>query len=105
MSQHLPVANVVAVQLRHDGNPQCLGRVTVRCPFCAHLHSHRVFTNDSLVFTRTGPCSTNTDVRRYSVDLNTQIPKRNVSQPHPVYAAGKDRDDNAMHEYENNWTE
>jgi hypothetical protein len=83
VNQHLPTAEIFAVQLQCE-KPQCLGTVTVRCPFCATLHVHRVFANDTIVFTRTAPCSTDTEVRQYNVDLNLTVPKRDVSQPHLV---------------------
>jgi hypothetical protein len=98
-------AEIFAVQLPGDGPQQCIGRVTVRCPFCTQLHLHRVFDNDSIVFTRTAPCSTKTAVRQYSVDLNARVPRRDVSHPHPVHLAGDDLDDNAFDEVEPNWTE
>ncbi len=83
MSQHLPEAEIFAVQLYSDGPPQCLGHVTVRCPYCQTLHSHRVFTTDTIVFARTAPCSTDTPRRHYRVDLNARVPKRNVSETAP----------------------
>lgn len=90
MSQ-LPIATIYAVQLPGDGPQQCIGRVTVRCPFCSQLHLHRVSDNDTIEFTRTAPCSSESVVRQYRVDLNLAVPKRDVSQPHPVYAAGEDQ--------------
>jgi hypothetical protein len=105
VTQHLPAAAIYAVQLPGDGPQQCIGRVTVRCPFCTQLHMHRVFDNDTIEFTRTAPCSSDTEVRKYRVDLNLAVPKRNVSQPHPVYTAGNDRDDDAFNEIEPNWLE
>ena len=88
MSQQLPAAEVFAVTL--GGNvPQCLGRVTVRCPYCVQLHAHRVFNNDAIEFTRTAPCTGDRPVLRYRIDLT----------------AGSDRDDNAIDESVPNWTE
>jgi hypothetical protein len=101
----LPDAEVFAVTLQGDRPQQCLGRVTVRCPYCTCLHAHRVFVNDTIVFTRTAPCSTETDIRRYRVDLNARVPKHGVPQSHPVYAAGEDRDDNAIDVPVPNWEE
>jgi hypothetical protein len=66
-----------------------------------------VFDNDTIVFTRTAPCSAEQIVRQYRVDLNLAVPKRNVSQAHIVCGteAGNDRDDNAFNEIEPNWLE
>lgn len=94
MTPHLPTAEVFAVQQQNTGQTQCLGRVTVRCPFCGQLHSHRVFTNDTIDFSRTAPCSTDHDIRRYGVNLTASLPKRAVSQEHVV--AGEDLDDSAI---------
>jgi hypothetical protein len=105
VSQHLPVAAIYAVQPPGDGPQQCIGRVTVRCPFCTQLHMHRVFDNDTIEFHLTAPCSSDTEVRKYRVDLNRAVPKRDVSQPHPVFAAGEDRDDNAFDVPVPNWEE
>lgn len=109
MSHHLPAAQIFAVQLVSNGSceqhTQCLGKVTVKWPYCTCLHAHRVFSNDTIEFTRTAPCSTETDVRRYRVNLNARVPKREVSQSHPVHAVGEGRDDNAFNEIEHNWTE
>jgi hypothetical protein len=101
----LPLAEVFAVQLYGDGPPQCLGHVTVRCPYCQTLHAHRVFATDTVVFARTAPCSAGTSVRRYRVDLNPQGPNRDVSLAHPVYAAGESLNDNAIDVPVPNWEE
>jgi hypothetical protein len=101
----LPSADVFAVQLNSDGPPQCVGKVTVRCPYCTQLHAHRVFDNDTIVFTRVAPCSSDAKGHRYRVDLNLTVPKRTVSHPHPVYVAGDDLDDNAFDVPEPNWIE
>jgi hypothetical protein len=101
----LPAAQIYAVQLPGDGPQQCIGRLTVRCPFCRQLHMHRVFDNDTIEFTRTAPCSTEADIRTYRVDLNLAVPRRDVSHEHPVYSAGEDRDDNAFNDIEPNWLE
>ena len=82
MSQHFPVADVVEVRLSRCEKPLCLGLVVVNCPYCQVQHVHRVFDNDTIVFCRTAPCSTETDVRKYSVSLEVTVPKRDVSQPH-----------------------
>lgn len=105
MTTPLPKANLVAVQLPGDDNPQCVGRVTVKCPYCTTLHRHRIWTNDTIVFRRTAPCSSNGDIRQYAVDLNLTVPSCDVSQPHPVYEAGEGLNDNAMHNHEPNWIE
>jgi hypothetical protein len=94
VSQPLPTAEIFTVNLGCS-KPQCLGAVTVRCPYCATLHVHRVYTNDTIVFTRTAPCSTETNVRQYNVDLILTVPKRDVSHEHPVFEAGEDLDDKA----------
>lgn len=98
-------ADVFAVQLINDGNPQCLGRVTVRCPYCSQLHAHRVFDNDRIQFSRTAPCTGDNPVLRYRVDLNAGLVRRDVSHPHTVHTAGSDLDDNAFDEPVPNWTE
>lgn len=105
MNQHLPAAHIHAVALPGDDNPQCVGRVTVKCPYCRTLHRHRIWTNDTVVFRRTAPCSTNGDIREYAVDLNLTVPSCNVSEPHPVYEAGEDLDDNAIDVPVPNWEE
>jgi hypothetical protein len=105
VSQHLPVAQIYAVQLPGDGPQQCIGRVTVRCPFCTQLHLHRVFDNDTIEFTRTAPCSTETSVRTYRVNLSLAVPKRDVSQCHPVFEAGNDLNDAAIDVPLPNWIE
>lgn len=92
----LPLAEVFAVQLYGDGPPQCLGQLTVRCPYCTQLHAHRVFDGDRVVFARTAPCSTETDKRRYRVDLNAHTSKHDVSQTLSGYAAGGDLNDIAI---------
>jgi hypothetical protein len=102
----LPSAELLAVQLSSANeclDVKYLATVTIRCPFCDNTHKHRVFDNDSLAFRRTAPCSTDTSIRQYSVDLNLTVPKRDVSQPHPVH--GEDRDDNAFDVPEPNWLE
>lgn len=105
MSQHLPAADVLAVQLPGGNNPQCIGRVTVKCPYCGTLHSHRIWSNDTIVFRRTAPCSTERDVREYAVDLNLTVPSCDVSQPHSVYEAGENLNDNAIDVPVPNWEE
>ncbi len=94
----LPLAEVFAVHLYGDGPPQCLGQVTIRCPYCQTLHAHRVFTNDTVVFARTAPCSAGMPVRCYRVDLNARLPKRDVPLSHSVHAAGESLNDNAIDE-------
>lgn len=101
----LPLAEVFAVQLYGDGPPQCLGQVTIRCPYCQTLHSHRVFSSDTIVFARTAPCSAGTSARRYCVDLNARVPKRNVPLLHSIHAAGENLNDNAIDEPALNWEE
>lgn len=102
----LPVAQIFAVQLPGDGRPQCIGKVTVSCPYCTQLHAHRVFAYDTTVFARTAPCSTDESVRRYRIDLGAPMPpKRHVSQPHSVYAAGESLNDTAIDVSEPNWIE
>jgi hypothetical protein len=104
---NLPVAEIYAVQLPGDGPQQCIGRVTVRCPWCKTLHTHRIWTNDSTTPTRTAPCTSDHPVLQYVIDLNVSVsvPKRDVSHPHPVHTAGENRDDNAFNETEPNWIE
>ncbi|MCV7024872.1 hypothetical protein H7I77_16230 [Mycolicibacterium novocastrense] len=77
------MAEIFAVQLHDTGNPQCFGRVTVRCPYCAQLHGHRVFDNDRIQFTRTALCTGDNPVLRYRVDLALQIADRAASHWHP----------------------
>lgn len=103
MTQQLPSAQIRAVKLRGSDPPQCVGRVTVLCPFCTQLHAHRVFTNDPVQFTRTAPCSTEHDVRSYRVDLG--VHRREASQPRPVYESGEDLNDNAIDLPVPNWEE
>ena len=101
----IPTAEIVAVQLHGDGNPQCIGKVRVVCPYCEHTHPHRVFRNDSTAFTRVAPCTGNDQGLRYRIDLNPPlrpVPKRNVSEPHLV---NTDRDDNAIDVPVPNWEE
>lgn len=91
MTQQLPSAQIYAVRLHRDGSTQLLGRVTVRCPFCTQLHAHRIFADDPIVFTRTAPCGRGWDSpgQQYSIDLNVDVPRRDVSQLHPVYETGE----------------
>lgn len=79
------VAPLYALQQHGPGQ----GRYTVRCPYCGQLHSHRWYGNH-VSFDAAAPCGVGIHVRMYRVDLR---------------AALASRDDNAMHEYENNWTE
>lgn len=99
----LPVAQLVSI----DWEPG-LTRYDVLCPYCNAVHHHRWLGTDTR-FALTAPCSC---ARRYRVDLSGFVaagqPKRDVSQPHivtPQPGGQSCRDDNAMHEYENNWTE
>lgn len=109
----VPLAKVLSVSLEGEQLPPgCVAKVTVRCPHCQTLHTHRIYSHDSVRPSRTAPCSTDSRVCRYRIDLGAPAPpKRNVSQPRPVYAAGEvvtgreQRDDNAMHNYEPNWIE
>lgn len=105
MTQYLPVAQIHAVTLPGEDNPQCVGRVTVKCPYCATLHVHKIWTNDTIVLKRTAPCSTERDVREYAVDLNLTVPSCDVSQPHFVYEAGENLNDNAIDVPVPNWEE
>lgn len=76
----LPVAQVLCVD-REAG----LVRYDVLCPYCNAVHHHQWFGTKA-AFVMTASCSTGSDARRYSVRV-------------------EGRDDNAMHEYENNWIE
>src|SRR5690242_18126484 len=100
----LPVAEVLAIRLHGDEDPQCIASVRVRCPYCEHPHPHRVFADETTAFDRTAPCSGNSPVLRYRINLNTRVPMcRSVSGPHLV--AGTGRDDNAIDVPVPNWTE
>lgn len=82
----LPVAQVVSV----DYEPG-LARYDVLCPYCNRVHHHRWFGTDTR-FAVMAPCSNS--AQRYRVNMPSAPPtKRNG------------RDDNAIHEYENNWIE
>jgi hypothetical protein len=98
-----PTAEVFAVQL-HGEAPH---RVSVRCPHCHQIHSHRWFDNDGPVFRRTAPCTGDNPVLQYTIDLRSSpLPpsmRRYVSGPHTV--AGEDRDDNAFNVPAPNWEE
>lgn len=61
-------AQIVAVVLG-SAQQHCLGVVTVVCPWCTQSHKHRVFDNDTTVFMRTAPCTTEKPVLRYRIDL------------------------------------
>lgn len=94
-----PEAQVLSID-REPG----LARYDVWCPYCSAVHHHQWSGTDTR-FAVTAPCS---GAQRYRVDLRTvlvQRPKCNVSGPHPVFHGASGRDDNAMHEYENNWIE
>lgn len=94
----LPIAQLLCV----DREPGFV-RYDVLCPFCNAVHHHQWIGTDTR-FALTAPCSC---ARRYRVDLSGAVgagrPKRDVSQPHPVFERRQDRDDQAMHEHENNW--
>lgn len=108
-----PRAQVLSVSFEGEEMPPgCVAKVTVRCPHCQTLHTHRIYAHDSVRPARTAPCSTDIWVGRYRIDLRAPVPpKRDVSQPHPVHTAGEfagsreQRDDNAMHNHEPNWIE
>lgn len=102
-----PLARVLSVSVEGERLPPgYVGKVTVRCPHCQTLHTHRIYTHDSIRPARTAPCTGDKPVLRYRIDLGAPVaPKRNVSQPHPVYAAGEGLNDNAIDVPVPNWEE
>lgn len=103
MTHHVPTAQIYAVRASGEGPAQCVGRVTVRCPYCTQLHAHRVFDNDRIEFMRTAPCSAEADVRRYRVDLSLPT-RRSLSELNQT-TAGDDLNDAAIDVPLPNWTE
>ncbi|MEE3805000.1 hypothetical protein [Mycobacterium intracellulare] len=84
----LPVAQVLSVD-REPG----ITRLDVLCPYCSAIHHHQ-WLNAAARFTVNAPCSTGADIRQYHV------------KAHSLQASNHDDiNDNAMHEYENNWIE
>lgn len=88
MIAELPVAQIVSVD-REPG----ITRLDVLCPYCGAVHHHQ-WLNAAVRFTVNAPCSSETDLRQYHVKVHSS-PTRNHDGIN----------DNAMHEYENNWIE
>lgn len=88
MTAGLPVAQVVSID-REPG----ITRLDVLCPYCNAVHHHQ-WLGAARRFTVQAPCSTGADLRRYHVKI------------HSLPTSNRDGiNDNAMHEFENNWIE
>ncbi|BCO56983.1 hypothetical protein MINTM008_23740 [Mycobacterium intracellulare] len=104
-----PLAQVLSVSLEGERLPPgCVGKVTVRCPHCQTLHTHRIYSHDSVRPPRTAPCTGDKPVLRYRIDLAPVPSKREVSQPRPVYTPARGSEhlnDNAIDVPALNWEE
>ena len=82
--------------------------IEVNCPHCSQLHAHSWPISEATIGYRQGACGKGYDVEfpSWANDprYRSGYAKYAASQPHPVISAD-DRDDNAMHEYVNNFEE